>query len=75
MLRLAPQDYQVIKLFTDAIKVGTFSLPYQKAPEYFTVIIIYQWFNTDTVLLFLKWKNYDWTLAARITNPVLRKLF
>lgn len=79
MLRIAPEDRKTIIQFTDAVrKVGTFSLPYKKAPELFNVIDLLQMLfkNLPFILFFSKWKRITiGAFASRFKNPTLRQLF
>lgn len=79
MKRIAPEDRKIIEEFTNAIKkVGTFSLPYQKAPELFNIFDYVSMVFTQLPFLsfFLKWKKITiGQFARRFSNPVLRNLF
>ncbi len=79
MLRLAPEDSQVIIQFTEAIKkAGTFSLPYQKAPELFTPVDYLSMLskNLPFILFFSKWKKLTiGEFANKFSSSTLRRMF
>lgn len=79
MTRIAPEDSAVIEQFTNAIKkVGTFSLPYQKAPELFNLadLLLMLFTNFQFALFFAKWKRLSIEqFASKFTNANLKKMF
>lgn len=79
MLRIAPEDRFAIDEFTKAIKkTARISLPYQKAPELFTIAdyIIMLIKNLPFMLFFLKWKKITIKeFSNKFTNPTLRQMF
>jgi phytoene dehydrogenase-like protein len=79
MLRIAPEDGSTIEAFTNAITLaGTISLPYNKAPELFSIFDYLTFIikHFSFVTFFLKWKRITvGNFATRFTNPILRTLF
>ncbi len=79
MLRIAPEDRSTIDQFTEAIKeAGKFSLPYQKAPELFTIAdyITMLVKNLPFIRFFSKWKKLTIRkFSNKFTNPALKQLF
>lgn len=79
MQRIAPEDRSTIIQFTEAIKeAGKFSLPYQKAPELFTIAdyITMLARNLPFILFFSKWKKLTLReFSNKFTNPTLRQIF
>lgn len=79
MIRIAPEDSHAILQFTEAIKkAGTFSLPYQKAPELFNIAdyLMMLISNIPFILFFSKWKRLSIAeFANKFANPTLRQMF
>jgi phytoene dehydrogenase-like protein len=79
MLRVAPEDVEVISKFTNAIKkAGTISLPYQKAPELFNLWDYCTFFITQFsfIRFFMQWKRVTIrNLSKEFKNSNLRELF
>jgi phytoene dehydrogenase-like protein len=79
MLRIAPEDFRIIKKFTDAIKTaGTVSLPYSKPPELFNLwdYCTFLFSQSSFIRFFLKWKRVTIKkLSMEFKNKTLRELF
>lgn len=79
MLRLAPNDGKLIDDFIRAIKkFGTFSLPFEKAPELFTIFDGIKFLSHYLPLIFFRFKWGRITIdefARKFKSPIMQKMF
>jgi phytoene dehydrogenase-like protein len=79
MLRIAPEDRAVIEEFIGAVKrFGTFSLPFEKAPETFTITdaLAFVVRNFPLLMFRQKWGNVSVARYARkFSNTAMRAMF
>lgn len=79
MLRIAPEDRRVIEEFVGAVRrFGTFALPFEKAPETFTVFdaVSFVVRNLPLLLFRSRWGSISVAqYARRFGNPSMRAMF
>lgn len=79
MLRISPEDRKTIDIFIDAVReLGKYSLPFEQAPETFSIGDALRFLRDNFGLLMFrgKWGNISVAaFASRFKNPLMREMF